>query len=95
MTLDLVPVNLLGYLAGPISVTPKLKTEVRPLFAGLNLPEGEVCCNNNFVQPLAVDYLRSSLTCSILLELGLSDHLELLTGIWSTSHTTYGYTCLI
>jgi len=39
--------------------------------------------------------LKSFLTYSIPMELSLSDHLELLTEIWSMSHATYGSTCLM
>ena len=49
--LDLVPVNLLGHLSGPIGVSSELKTGVRPLVAGLNPLECEVCRHNDFVKP--------------------------------------------
>ena len=49
--LDLIVVNLLRHLAGPVSITLELKSRVRPLLIGLNPSEGEVHRNNNSIKP--------------------------------------------
>ena len=79
-SLDFVPVDPLGHLVGPVGFPPELISRMRPLFIGLDLPKGEIHRHYNSIQLLVIIKVRSSLTCSIPLELGLSDHLVLLTG---------------
>ena len=78
---NFIPTDLLRDLTGPIDLPPKLIPGICPLLAGLDPLKGEICCHNHPIQPSLVYSAKSSVTCSIPLVLGLSNHLALLTGI--------------
>ena len=54
-TLDLIMVNLLRHLPGPIGVSSELMTRVRPLHAGQNPPECEVHHHNDSIHTPVID----------------------------------------
>ena len=47
--------NLLGYLTGPIGLTPEFIPGVCPLLARLDPPKIEICCYYHPIQPSLVD----------------------------------------
>ena len=56
--LDFVSVDLLGHLAGPDGLPSEFISRMRPLFTGLDLPEGEIHRHYDSIQSLAIYQLQ-------------------------------------
>lgn len=51
---DFIPAYVLRHFSGPVGVSPKLISRVRPLFIGLDSPKDEIHRYNDSVQLLMV-----------------------------------------